>query len=304
MARGNVGSIALNRETGFQAWHAQAKSWFPEKDNAAWNDMGALAREYVFKGFGPAAPVFGNEDRILTIGSCFAMEIRRALIEAGRQSDQVDIPAGLNNTFAIRQFIEWVVTGAHAEDGYWYDRDETTGEVFRYQPAQREAFLRAFERASAFIITVGLAEVWRDRKTGGVFWRGVPKDVFDTAVHEVHVSTVAENVTNLKRIAALISGMGKHTVITLSPVPLNATFRDRPTLVSDCVSKSILRVAIEELFNSTPPNCWYWPSFEMVRWVGAHTATATLEDEASKRHANPAIVRIIIREFMERFFTP
>ena len=92
-------------------------------------------------------------------------------------------------------------------------------------------------------------------------------------------------------------------LFTLSPVPLNATFSDRPTMVSDCVSKSILRVSLDQFFNENKySNIYYWPSFEMVRWVGAHTDIPTLFEDDTTRHVNNDIVKIIIENFVSKFF--
>ena len=110
----------------------------------------------------------------------------------------------------------------------------------------------------------------------------------------------------MKRIVELIktyAGADKTVIFTLSPVPLNATFTDRPTIVSDCVSKSILRVSLDQFFNENKHNnIHYWPSFEMVRWVGAHTDIPTLFEDNTTRHVNNDIVKIIIENFVAKFF--
>ena len=123
--------------------------------------------------------------------------------------------------------------------------------------------------------------------------------------HKCVSSTVQENVDNMKRIVELIktyAGADKTVIFTLSPVPLNATFSDRPTMVSDCVSKSILRVSLDQFFSENKyNNIYYWPSFEMVRWVGAHTDIPTLFEDNTTRHVNNDIVKIIIENFVAKF---
>ena len=92
-------------------------------------------------------------------------------------------------------------------------------------------------------------------------------------------------------------------IFTLSPVPLNATFMGRPTIISDCVSKSILRVSLDEFLNNhVHENIYYWPSYEMVRWVGAHTDFPTLFEDNTPRHVNNKVVSIIINNFVRKFF--
>jgi hypothetical protein len=77
----------------------------------------------------------------------------------------------------------------------------------------------------------------------------------------------------------------------------------RPTMISDCVSKSTLRVALDQFFMQyKPATCYYWPSYEMVRWVGAHTDFPTLFEDNTPRHVNNKVVSIIIDNFVRKFF--
>ena len=76
-------------------------------------------------------------------------------------------------------------------------------------------------------------------------------------------------------------------VITLSPVPLEATFRDISCMTADSVSKSVLRVAIDQVMGEHRPNVCYWPSFEIVRWAGAHVSWPAYgfhDDRSQPRH--------------------
>ncbi|MEM8755803.1 MAG: GSCFA domain-containing protein, partial [Pseudomonadota bacterium] len=52
----------------------------------------------------------------------------------------------------------------------------------------------------------------------------------------------------------------------LSPIPLQATFRPNSCMTSNAVSKSILRVAIDETYRELAEEnvLHYWPSYELV----------------------------------------
>jgi len=52
-------------------------------------------------------------------------------------------------------------------------------------------------------------------------------------------------------------------ILTVSPVPLIATYEDRHVLVSTTYSKSVLRVAAEEI-SQRNPMCAYFPSYEII----------------------------------------
>jgi hypothetical protein len=170
--------------------------------------------------------------------------------------------------------------------------------------AEQQSYKATFEQADGFVLTIGLAEVWSDRETGGVFWRGVPKGMFDEARHECRLTTVFENEENLAEIIRLLNRHcgEKPIIVTLSPVPLKATTRDVSCITADCVSKSILRVAIDGLMRRGLPNVHYWPSFEIVKWLGCHLPVAMYGDDGNTRHVSRRAVELILDRFITHYF--
>lgn len=300
-------ATAGNNKPTRRAWHTNGMIRFFPRSKEEFDDVYSLAKDFVFTEHGPQEPVFDSSSQVLTMGSCFASELRNVLELNNKNSEYIQVPEGLNNSFAVRQYLEWVCTGNRSSDAYWYDNDPSAG-AYKWEPEQEQKdLLEYFKKVDGFVITLGLAEVWRDIETGGVFWRGVPEAAFDPNRHECVTSTVEENVKNIRRIVQLIrkyAGKDKTIVFTLSPVPLNATFLGRPTIVSDCVSKSILRVALDKFFTGAkvPKACYYWPSYEMVRWTGSHLDFPTLYEDNTPRHVKRQIVDIIINNFISKFF--
>jgi Flp pilus assembly protein TadD len=289
-------------------WHKpEAINWFPmEFPNR--DSLDAMIRETVLDPKAPLPKLFGGGSRILTFGSCFAIEIRAALAARNVVSETLQIPEGLNNTFALRSFIEWSLTGRRSEESYWYDNDEERGALRWEAPEEQRHYAEMMRKADGFVITAGLSEVWRDRKTGGVFWRGVPDYLFSADRHELVLSTVAENCDNLRAIHALIQEHcgEKPVIVTVSPIPLMATFRSQPCVVADAASKSILRAAVEQLLGERHPNLFYWPSFEVVRWLGAHLSRPTFGTPNAvpdTRHVPREVVEAITSLFLDCFFT-
>ena len=156
------------------------------------------------------------------------------------------------------------------------------------------------------MLTLGLAEVWQDRDTGHVFWRGVPKEIFDADRHVFRLSTVDENVANLRRTIALLRQVNPSApiVLTLSPVPLLATHRDISCMTADCVSKSVLRVAIDLVMADRIPGVYYFPSFEIVKWMGATLSWSAYGEGDSSRDVNRRLIAPIIDAFIEAYYTP
>jgi hypothetical protein len=306
LAAAHVGSSDYAWRGG-RSWTSAGATMFPKRQDVFEGDLSGLIREWVLPGHAPAAGTLSLDDRIVTLGSCFARELRDYLSAAGVDSGNFWIPFGLNNTFAILDFVSWCVTGQETGRGYRYDRDDE-GKIREWTPAaERERYVAGLREAGAFVFTLGLAEVWQDRETGGVFWRGVPEDVFDDGRHVFRLTTVEENEANVVRLIELVRSVNPSApvVLTLSPVPLRATFRGISCLTADSVSKSVLRVALDLVMSRGLENVWYWPSFEVVRWVGAHAPWAAYgADDRKPRNVNRAIVGEIIDAFVDAFFAP
>ena len=247
------------------------------------------------------------DDSVITVGSCFARELRSYLQELGFESKSFWVPAGLNNSFAILDFVSWCVTGQETGRGFRYDETDER-EIREWKPEhEREEYLLGLRNAGAFVFTLGLAEVWQDRRTGEVFWRGVPQSIFDAERHEFRLSTVEENEENLTQIIHLIRSVNPSApiVLTLSPVPLAATFRGISCVTADCVSKSVLRVALDRVIAQELESVYYWPSFEIVRWLGSHLPWRLYGTEDHHTRVVPKyIVAEIIDAFVEAFYTP
>ena len=287
-------------------WHAEDVTLYPE-DGALWNDIPQLIREHVLTGHVPSTPILKDTDTIVTLGSCFARELRFFLDRYGMSSSTFWIPSGLNNTFALTDFVSWCVTGNETERGYRYDRTDE-GEIAEWKPDnEQQAYAKQLATAGAFVFTLGLAEVWEDTETEQVFWRGVPEYVFDEKRHRFRLSTVEENVGNLRKIVRLIRSVNANApiVFTLSPVPLRATFRPQSCVTSDCVSKSILRVALDQAMGDQAPGVYYYPSFEIVKWLGCSIPFISFgAEDGLSRHVSRYFVINIVKEFVGAFFEP
>lgn len=284
-------------------WHTDNVSVFPTA-HELYEDVPRLFREHIVPGHLPPEPLLHAGDTVVTLGSCFAQELRTVLEQAQFSAGSFWIPSGLNNTFAILDFLSWCVTGEGTATAYRYERADG-GEIGTWTPLEeRERYLGHLRDAGAFVFTIGLAEVWTDKLTGGVFWRGVPERIYEEDRHVFRLSTVEENETNLTRSIELIRSVNANApiVLTLSPVPLQATFRDISCVTADCVSKSVLRVALDRVMSVPRERLYYWPSFELVRWAGAAFDWRAYGSDA--RHVDRYLVHCIVDSFAEAFYGP
>lgn len=231
-------------------------------------------QKYILQGWLPEQPFIAKTDYVTSFGSCFAKHITNYLKNEGYNIGAQELPRessyvlkcgeGMVNTFAIRQQFEWAYEGKEFSQNLWHD---SQGAVQDYVTTVRETTKKIFAKTDVFIITLGLSEVWHDKKSGNVFWRAIPRSKFDAQRHGFKVTTVHENRDNLERIYDIIR---RHRptasiILTLSPVPLVATFRKHSCITANSASKAILRAAVDEFIRSNDEKrLFYFPSYEMV----------------------------------------
>ncbi|MBI5130278.1 MAG: GSCFA domain-containing protein [Rhodopseudomonas palustris] len=248
--------------------------------------------------------LFNTSSTLITAGSCFATNLRNYLVKCGLgNTEQYAIPDGLDNSYAIRSWVEFALTGKRTDSDYWYAK---TNSAIGLYDADRTRAARLFDEANGIILTFGLAQVWEDSATGGVFWRGVPRAIYDAGRHRARMTTVQENSDNIAAIISTIRAWRPDfpIVMTLSPVPLKATFNGTSPIIGDCISKTTMRAALNEVFTtlSDDQNLFYWPSFEIIRWVSSH-CNFTPYGGFDGRHVDEAVIDAIIKRFLTLFFT-
>jgi hypothetical protein len=260
------------REGVFRTWfRGEHTNFNPDFARMAEADS---ALKWVTQGWEPKEPMVTPDTKICAFGSCFAANISNWLAsrnysiltkDEGSNAYVVACGEGMVNSFVIRQQFEWAFEGKKFDGELWHGYE---AESYGYDEEIRKATLDIFSKTELFILTFGLSEVWYDEVTGNVFWRSIPEDVYDPSRHKFRVTTVEENKDNIREIYRLIR---KHRpdakiITTLSPVPLIATFRPVSCISANSVSKSVLRVALDELMRELGDEGYlhYWPSYEIV----------------------------------------
>lgn len=268
------------------------------------------------------------DDAVATAGSCFAQHISRALVQRGYhylvtekgQGESYGVfPARFANIYSVRQLAQlfdraygrfqpvdeaWPLAG-----GRWADpfRPRIEPEGFATREAllaDREIHLAAvramFERCEVFIFTLGLTEAWVSTQDGAVFplARGVVAEGAEEAGYVFHNFTVAEMTADLKRFIDQLREVNPDVkvILTVSPVPLIATYEPRHVLVSTAYSKAALRVVAEETSRSVS-NTAYFPSYEII--TGPHSRGAYFADDL--REVTPEGVAQVMDVFARHF---
>lgn len=271
-----------------------------------------------------------KNDRVATAGSCFAQHISKALIAEGIRFLQTEtaepevakkLPiysARYGNVYTARQLRQLfqraygIFNPKHSawlrEDGRYVDLFRpnefaegftTPQEVAIASRAHLAAVRAAFETCDVFIYTLGLTEVWVCDEDGAAvpLPPGVIAAPLDEAVTFTPKNLSVQEMTD--DLIAFIDDMhavnpGVRIILTVSPVPIVATFNDRHVIVSNTYTKSALRVVAQNVSEGRH-DVLYFPSYEVI---SAHPKAQFFEDNL--RAVNPAGVSAVITLFKRR----
>jgi hypothetical protein len=262
----------------------------------------ARVADAIVHGWRPDRPWIAPQTQVTAFGSCFAGHVSDWLSkrhyriltrdENRKAAYVVACGEGMVNSFVIRQQFEWAWENQVFDQPLWHGY---RAEEYGYDETVRQQTRAIFDETEVFILTFGLSEVWYDEPTGNVFWRTIPKRSYDPARHRFRVSTVDENRDNIRAIYDLIRRHrpDARIIVTLSPVPLIATFRDVSCITANSVSKAVLRVAIDEVLRAVGHEgvLHYWPSYEIV------TDVLKSPYKADRRHIDGPAVAFIMTLF-------
>ncbi len=242
-----------------------------------------------------------KSDAVATAGSCFAQHIARTLTSGGfnyfvtepapltpwAAAENYGVyPARFGNLYTVAQLSQ-LFDRAHGlfepRERFWQRSDGALVDPFRPQiqkagfaspealEADREAHFTAVRRMFAdcrvFIFTLGLTEGWISRADGAAFplAPGVAGGVYDPALYEFRNFGVSEMAADLSTFVRKLRAANPwvRIILTVSPVPLVATFEDRHVLVSTVYSKSALRV-VAQMVSDSFADVAYFPSYEII----------------------------------------
>lgn len=270
-------------------------------------DVRQVIRSSLLAGYPQGGRFITPESRFLTMGSCFAINLAKRLRAAGYATDSEFVGEEVNSTYANRYLLEWVEKGA--VDAQTEAMEEAYGEGLR------ERFRASFAACDVFVFTLGLAPCFFSRASGDFFFmagRSPYANAYLRRTFEMRTTSVAENQANIAAIVDSVRRLARpdaRIVLSVSPAPLGATSEFASPVIADCVSKSTLRIACHEAMKTLDPaQVSYWPSFEMVRWLGGHFGhdfePAFARDDGNSRHVSTWLVDAIIDLFLETYSQP
>ena len=79
-------------------------------------------------------------------------------------------------------------------------------------------------------------------------------------------------------------------IVLVAPNPVHMTFEFNSAVTADCLSKSTLRVAANEVVNhSNIKNIYYWPTLEIYRWISGHRGALFGNEDRASWHVWEAV---------------
>lgn len=263
---------------------------------------------------------------IFTIGSCFARHIEAALEERGFNvpTRRFWIDGGMGKATDNWMLDNYGVPAIHNEIrwalgvGEPYDPKEQLFEVypgkfadlhlssrvplcsFEDAVSRRNRIFqvnRCIRTADTVIITLGLVEVWWD-KLSRTHLNTRP---FEAAIRaapdrfEVHVLAYDEIFSQLDSMVSMIfehCSTIDGIIITVSPVPMTATYTQHDVAVANQYSKAVLRAAAEAIVEKYK-HVDYFPSYETV--ILSDRQRAWMDDLV---HVTPEMVEVNVARLL------
>jgi hypothetical protein len=273
--------------------------------------------------------------RVMSAGSCFAARIaqfiktsgvnylaaddRAATDDSVREETPNQFSLRYGNIYTVRHLLQlllratgvWVTEPPVARDKNGRYRNLARPAVLSYSSIEA---LRADDRAhlrnlltllgaaDVFIFTLGLTEHWVDTAYDLVLptTPGCGYGEFDPSRHRFRNASLADVADELSQCFGLLQQINPRLkiLLTLSPVPLVATYTPTSAIEATFYSKSLLRQAIAQAIAAWPgQNVTYFPSYEII--TNPHVIGENFEPDM--RSISAAGVARVMAQFRQRF---
>jgi hypothetical protein len=276
--------------------------------------------------------LFKNGDSVTSAGSCFASNLvpyiekaglhyirteamPKIFSELGENLGYANFSAAYGNIYTARQLLQLykrTLKYFSPIEDRWIGSSElidpfrpglkfpsSTHEEFDLQTKLHlKATREAFETADVFVFTLGLTESWAHKSDGAIYpaCPGTIAGNFDPKLYEFKNFNTDEIVQDLSEFIDLLRNRNPKVrfIISVSPVPLVATGTKSHVLTSTIYSKSVLRVAAEELATNLK-DVTYFPAYEII--TGPQAPHNFFEED--RRNVSENGVRVVMETLLQ-----
>ena len=257
--------------------------------------------------------IINNNTPILTIGSCFALEVNNFLIKNKYNILNKEFGSSMiwyNSYTILYEFQRLNGEFIQDNDDIWHFGNKwqdpyrrcvfgkTKDDLWRQINDINSQMSSFIKTAKVIVITLGLTEIWFKPDGRAICAHpGYPRG--SGGGHDCYFKATSydDNLDNLKKILSVLYCLNNEcmVILTVSPVPLGQTFRDVDHLIANTESKSILRAVAGEIVRHYKNVC-YFHSYEL-----AMNFTREKVFKADGRHVNPDFVSWIMGNFKSHF---
>jgi hypothetical protein len=281
----------------------------------------------------PSTGLDGTE-RYLTVGSCFAQHIGKALDAAGLDRMLIEnAPSFLSSSmqeqfgygmFSFRlgnvytaamllQWLRWMQNPTSQDHEIWTDGDaffdpvrpsiepggfETERDLFNARNRTLAAMREGIDQADVFIFTLGLTETWMNANTGLVYAScpGTQAGQFDGEQHKFSNATFSQTMADLVSIRKILKLINPdiRLLLTVSPVPLTATAVPGTHVLVSTVHSKSVLRAAAGEMAYEFDDVEYFPSYEIV----SHPSLGMPMFEADRREVTKDAVAFVMKHFL------
>ena len=255
-----------------------------------------------------------GKDKVTSAGSCFASnlvpyiesagltylrteQLPHVFSSLGQNLGYANFSAAYGNIYTTRQLLQLYLRSLgefKPSDDKWV-QEMSVIDAFRpglkfpassveefelHTKSHLRATREAFETADVFVYTFGLTEAWVSRIDGATYpaCPGTIAGTYDPKKYEFRNFSVEEIVSDMSIFVEKLRGRNPKVrfILSVSPVPLVATATDQHVLTASTYSKSVLRVAADELSRNFK-DVTYFPAYEII--TGPQAPKEYFEDD-------------------------
>jgi len=290
--------------------------WKPAVASKEWTELVPISNRI---------PLIQKGSSIAAAGSCFAQKVANYIKsnEAINFLELETVSAGqpvysarYGNIYTTRQLLELVEEVIHGEadqscavrreDGRFVDvfrpfvieeGFSSADAVIQSRTEHLDIVYKMFTEADVFVFTLGLTEAWISKETGRTFpvCPGIYTSEVDSKFVNYNFQTILSDLNKcIDKINSINPDL--QVILTVSPVPLTATYTDQHVLEATTYSKSVLRTVCGEII-SNYSHVHYFPSYEIV--VNPYRNGCAFED--NKRAVKQDVVDVVMATFEHGF---
>ena len=271
---------------------------------------------------------FSKNDKVFTVGSCFARGLENALladrVKILSVSKEFDVyplaqqgatrQGYMNkyNVYSIYYEFLWALEDNNRgeyfiklSDGVYYDLNTNATlfpDSYEITLERRQILNKIFKKVlecDILTITLGLIEVWFD-KENNLYLNNIPHPRLLSKYPNRFEVRFLDFDENLQVLESLYKLLLKHNnniniVVTVSPIPLQTTFSKDDVVVANMFSKSTLR-AVATKWAELHENVHYFPSYEI-----ALLSDQKLVWESDRRHLKGPVTQYIMEVFKKYY---